>query len=263
MSKKLFFNAFATCILVAIACVLFSSCKDDEQEVDGWVKFYPPTESYEVFAVNNISGTIEFDKDLNSYVFYPNNVLDIRKEGLTWGDCGGDVLRVLLNNKENELKNNLGSVSISGTVQFQYATSLDVAIPSEVIYCYKLTADKIERITRTRASNLQEVEVCGTPCPDPPAWLFGRAAYSSTILQEYQFRIFVHVVRSSLGVGFDESISNTILANLNSYYKGSNISFSLLGTDYIDDDKYNLISFDEARNGDANGLFKKNAHSML
>lgn len=88
MRKKMFFNAFATCILVAIASVLFSSCKDDEQEVDGWVKFYPPTESYEAFAVNDISGTIEFDEELKSYVFYPNNPLDIRKKRLVQGDCG-------------------------------------------------------------------------------------------------------------------------------------------------------------------------------
>ena len=263
MDKQKHFLGLIAIFFAVILSSVVISCKDDEQELDGWVKFYPPTESYEAFAVNDISGTIEFDEELKSYVFYPTNVLDIRKCGLVQGDCGGQTLSVLLSNKRKDLQDYIGSVSISGTVQFQYAMSPDMEIPYEVRYCYKLTADKIERITRTRASDLglQEIEVCGTPCSDPPAWLFGRAAYSSTILQEYQFRIFVHVVRSSSGVGFDEAISNTILANLNSYYKGSNISFSLSGTDYIDDDKYNLISFDDARTGDANGLFTKNAHS--
>ena len=42
---------------------------------------------------------------------------------------------------------------------------------------------------------------------------------------------------------------------------GSNISFSLIGTDYINNDNYNLMSYEDASKPKANGLFNQNSHT--
>lgn len=78
---------------------------------------------------------------------------------------------------------------------------------------------------------------------------------------EYKFNIYVHIVRSSKGEGFSSSVASTLLDNLNKYYAGSNISFTLLGNDFINDDKYNLMSYYDTRKKNANGLFTINSHS--
>lgn len=100
----------------------------------------------------------------------------------------------------------------------------------------------------TRIAKSIEFAECLTPSPEPPAWIF--TSTSSRSIKNRQrciFNVFVHIVRSSSGIGFNkEIVSNSIISNLNQYYIDTDISFSLLGNSYIDSDTYNNISANNA-----------------
>ena len=80
---------------------------------------------------------------------------------------------------------------------------------------------------------------CLTPSPTPPAWIFSNSSKftQSAVTSDSRLNIFVHIVRSSNGSGLSTSILQPILSSLNSYYQDV-IQFSLLGSDFIDDDTY-------------------------
>ena len=80
---------------------------------------------------------------------------------------------------------------------------------------------------------------CGTIETDPPAWYFNtpRVFNNNSI---YTLNIYIHVIRSYSGVGFNkEEVAQTVITNLNGYYASAKINFYLLGSDYIDSDRYN------------------------
>lgn len=264
MTKKNVLMGLLAMIIAIISLATYTSCKDHEEEFDeeGWVITYPKTENYDEFDVTNISGEIIFDDKKQKYLFSPDNPMDIRKYGLSEGDDGGESLSICLENDSEKLKEYVGKVTISGIARLKYAATSkhNNHVINFVCYHYSLKITSFSS-NKTRSVGLNEIEVCGTPCPTPPAWIFGRANYSAIPFIEYQFRVFIHIVRSSTGEGYTASIGNTIINTLNSYYKGSNLSFLLYGTDFIDEDKYNLISKEDAETGNANGLFTKNPHS--
>lgn len=98
----------------------------------------------------------------------------------------------------------------------------------------------------TRTNDINEtVEscVCGTPAPEPPAWFFTRSTDGLNYSTAYVFKIFTHIIRSSSGVGLDKTeISSSIIDDLNEYYGETNLSFTLMGSEYIDSDDLNSIN---------------------
>lgn len=83
---------------------------------------------------------------------------------------------------------------------------------------------------------------CGTIETDPPTWYFNtpRVFNNNSI---YTLNIYIHVIRSSSGVGFNkEEVAQTVITNLNGYYASAKINFYLLGSDYIDSDRYSRRS---------------------
>lgn len=106
--------------------------------------------------------------------------------------------------------------------------------------------------TVTRSIEVSEVNPCATISPIYPSWSY--SSIQTRNIHELplrEFNVFVHVVRSSSGVGLDkESVTGTIISNLNNYYNGTNISFYRLGNESIDSDFYNNMLFDYT-----NGLF--------
>ena len=250
-------------IIATISLATFTSCKEEEEEIDenGWVKTYPKSENYDKFTVTNINGEIKFNKKLNKYEFIPDNTKDFRQKELIWGDEGGDRLFIIIENNSKEIGNHLGKITISGIAQFKYAKVPKGENPFGLFdYYYSLKIDNYSG-TKTRAFTENIVYICDTPVSNPPAWLFSRSTPSSFNFISYNFKLYVHIVRSSEGEGYSSSISNTILNNLNNYYNGSNISFSLIGTDYINNDNYNLMSYEDASKPKANGLFNQNSHT--
>lgn len=254
MRKKQFFNAFATCILVAIASVLFSSCKEEEEfKIE-----YPDHISYDPYEIENEEGHFRYDEENGEWYFVFDN-LDIY---LRSTDCVAGSVSVIDNMPEQykTIKNN---VKITGTLQFlykkQYKSYGDLPGSSE--WRYKLKITELENVSQnsgTRASDFGAYK-CATIDSDPPTWLLGRAATQAPKYSKADFRVFVHIVRSSAGVGLSSSIANTIISNLNSYYDGTSITFSLLGTDYIDNDRYNATSDEDLK--PSYNLFNVNSKS--
>lgn len=110
---------------------------------------------------------------------------------------------------------------------------------------------------KVHARSTQETFSCGTIASEPPAWYFNTASRSSDDNSIYTLNIFVHVIRSSSGIGLNkESVSRTIFDKLNDYYASAKINFFLLGSDYIDFDRYNNSTED-----DSGEIFQQNSHT--
>lgn len=110
----------------------------------------------------------------------------------------------------------------------------------------------------TRTTFLNEIGTgCGTPAPEPPSWFFTRSSSELNYSTAYVFKIYTHIIRSSSGVGLEKTeISSKILETLNDYYSETNLSFTLMGSEYIDSDEYNLINESNAKL-----VFNLNSHS--
>ena len=98
-------------------------------------------------------------------------------------------------------------------------------------------------------------EQCLTTSPEPPQWIYNKSARSLLTIRSYSLNIFVHIVRSSSGQGFDTGILSTIVNSLNSNYSDADIQFSLLGSEFIDNDYY-YVNF----SGKENQLLGVNSH---
>ncbi len=79
---------------------------------------------------------------------------------------------------------------------------------------------------------------CLTTAPAPPQWIYNKFAESSLTSLPYTMNIFVHIVRSSSGQGLGTGILSTIISSLNSSFQNTDIQFSLLGSEFIDNDYY-------------------------
>lgn len=102
-----------------------------------------------------------------------------------------------------------------------------------------------------------ELGLCETPAPAPPAWFFESNTRGENSKHYYNLYVFVHVVRFTAGYGLNkETVSSTIINNLNKDYANTNFSFSLLGSEYIDNDDFNKLPSPLV-----NSLFAKNRHS--
>ena len=94
------------------------------------------------------------------------------------------------------------------------------------------------------------------PCFRPPLWFFDPQTRNMN-LNDYCINVFVHVVRSSSGSGYNkELVSQNVIRNLNEYYKDAYISFRLVGDEYIDSDYFNRIP-----GNDCEQLFNTNGHT--
>jgi hypothetical protein len=101
-------------------------------------------------------------------------------------------------------------------------------------------------------------EICCTPSPAPPAWLFNpqlRSAQSSS--GTYYLNVFVHIVRSSNGSGLSSGIAAGMISQLNSDFADADIQFQLAGTGYINNDAYHDTLVDT----EFDALFSTNPHT--
>ncbi|MGE0020105.1 MAG: hypothetical protein AB7S72_10600 [Draconibacterium sp.] len=96
---------------------------------------------------------------------------------------------------------------------------------------------------------------CLTSAPEPPKWIFNTPTRSLLTSTSYSMNIFVHIVRSSNGQGLGTGILSTIVNSLNSNFQDADIQFSLLGSEFIDNDYY-YVNF----SGKENQLFGVNSH---
>ncbi|MPQ46284.1 hypothetical protein GCQ56_04620 [Marinifilum sp. N1E240] len=101
--------------------------------------------------------------------------------------------------------------------------------------------------------NSRAQDNCLTSASTPPEWIFSKSTKSSQISMTFILNVFVHIVRSGSGQGLSQNITSTIINSLNSNFSETGIQFTLLGSDFIDNDYY----YDDF-NGKEDELFSVN-----
>ena len=226
-------------IIAIFSLTTFTSCKD-ENEDDGWVQTYPSDENYMPFEIKNAIGVLHYSEDDKKWYFYLKNREEVLKKG--FGDENGAAIEIA--NPNDKLKSYQDSVSIDGSIRLLYVMCPKKSDIPFVSYHYELTINNIKKYANKARTRAEETEIlgCGTPSAEPPVWLFSRATNSALSFIQYNIRVYTHIVRSSSGEGLSKGITSSIINTLNNFYNGSNISFQYSGSDYIDNDTYNLMS---------------------
>lgn len=260
MNKKNLIMSLLAMMIAMFSLATFTSCKDDN-EYDGWVKTYPTDESYEPFEIKNAVGALYYSKEEKKWYFNLKNKEEVLNKN--FGDESGAVIEIA--NANDELKSYQDSVSIDGSIKLLYVMCPQKSDLPLISYHYELTIKSIKKyaqIARTRAIESEDLG-CGTPSVEPPTWIFSRASNSILSFLQYNIRVFTHIVRSSSGEGLSKDITSSIINTLNDFYKGSNIAFQYSGSDYIDNDTYNLMSDNDNTTLSKNmtGLFSINSKS--
>lgn len=226
---------------------LFINCNDKEEQE--YEIEYPTEES--VIELKNEDGILSYNQQEEKWIFSPSDY-----ESFPFpGDEGG--ISVVINNMKNEYEALAGEVIISGTAKLHHIRVYNKALGHKVfVYNLEIQQIKLYTTTNTRTNAIDTIMQCGTIAPPAPSWLYMRSVNSQTSYDiTRNFRVFIHIIRGSNGVGLNkDSYSSIVLSNLNAFFEETNISFSLMGNEYIDSDNLNLTS-------DATKAFSYNAHS--
>ena len=238
-------NVFIFAVLVCMVSSLsFLSCKDDE-----YPKKVYPTEIKE-YTLKDALGELYYDGELKKWVIVPD------RDSFFVGDEDGCYF--IISEMDEQYKEYEGKVVFSGDIVLSYYIESGDMFGSTVFYYSIHLTSMSPSLVQPRSMGGEEYLECGTPSPEPPSWFFTRALSDGLQYDKsYQFRTFVHVIRSSSSIGFNkEEVSAAVLENLNDYYAETNLSFSLLGSEYIDSDYYDVIS-----DNDVAKVFSVNSHS--
>ena len=211
--------------MLAVFSLSFVSCSDDDNEATD-----------KPFEVIRLKGTLSFDEESQKYIIVPKNVAYPFE---STANNGSNV--IYISNMTDEYKSMVGDVVFSGIMKKidRYAHP-NVCI---IVGYYSIELSELYS-AETESRSLSDDSFsfyCPTPTPEPPAWFFTRNFTELHYNTSYNFRVFVHVVRPTSGVvdGYiKENVASAVIDNLNDYYSEANITFSLLGSDYIDDSKY-------------------------
>lgn len=258
MKQKYFLLSLIAMIIALFSLATFTSCKDkDEEYIDenGWIKTYPNTENYQPFDIKDAEGELYYSNEEKKWYIHIKNRESVFNR--SFGDESSPEVEIC--NSDEYIKNITGTVKVSGSMQFEYLIIPKDSKLTTSTYHYKLTISDIEAINnkmRKARTNQKEELVCGTPGAPAPTWLYSRIENSTPNFAEYLIRVYIHIVRSSSGEGLSKDINNSLMSSLNSYFKGSNFSFYLSGSDYIDNDTYNLMS-------DANNVLSQNMKNLF
>lgn len=239
--------------LLAFLCFAFVCCKDDETSN----RIYPK-EPQPAYGMVDKMGRLYYDEESKEWrMGFTQEDLDKPLPDRLLGDEEGAHL-VIENCSEEYQKLEGELVRYSGTLVYQYLEQswLGNIVINTYVYSLMLKEVHLVSVASTRSTNSIHMG-CPTPAPEPPLWFFTPQTRSVS-LKNYLINVFVHVVRSSFGVGFDKDVvSQTIINNLNEYYENTYISFRLLGDEYIDSSNLNDISV-----ANRELLFNRNGHSQ-
>ncbi|MBQ8520084.1 MAG: hypothetical protein IJ456_01610 [Bacteroides sp.] len=255
----LLFASLLLCTLVVFS-FSFVGCSDDTDEFnypEGAI--LPQGDEAQPFKVTRLKGTLEFDDIVQKYVIYPKNVSYPFESTANNG-----YNKIFISNMPDEYKLMRGNIEFSGMVQKLYSIAYSHICLTEGYFSIELS-ELLSDIDSRSLPNDSHDFYCPTPIPTPPTWFFTRSFTELNYNTSYNFRVFIHVVRPTSGIvnGYiKENVASATIENLNDYYEEANITFSLLGSDYIDDDKYINMTWEQCNNVNnfGNGLFTENTH---
>ena len=228
--------------LLAVTAWMFNGCSDESENRNHLIL-------YETFLeTKNEIGTLFYDENTNSWVIVSDSVVKNSNDSVP------ERAIVYSKSAHNDIENETFKDYIGQKVIFSGRyTERVIPIESRQYYSYlvgpgyyisTLVLEEISLYSsRSVVENEQLIE-CGTVANTPPVWFFSRdLADGLDYSKAYAVNVFVHVVRNSQGVGLNKAtVSSEIIYKLNFYYSNSNISFVLIGSDYIDSD--DLINLD-------------------
>ena len=208
--------------MLAIFSFTFIACSD------GDVRVYPTEEQKKPQVLTNTIGTL----------LYEDKQWIIRPEGMS---IESSIIMIIKNMKEEYEEFEGKRVNFSGvstTLYYIKDDSFNNFGYREIYQSLELTA--IELFTESRSVTSEEENICGTPSPEPPLWYFTRTDNGMYWDRTHTFRIYTHFIRNAAGNRNinKEQETNNIISKLNSYYAETSISFTSIGSEYIDSDLY-------------------------
>ena len=66
-------------------------------------------------------------------------------------------------------------------------------------------------------------EICSTPSPEPPQWIFNPSLKPVGVNKLYQINIFAHIIRSSTGLSSNKTIASLVVNYLNNSFANARI----------------------------------------
>lgn len=248
-------SVFLTGCIAMLIITLLAGCKDskevityDRSHLDG-----------QPFEVTNATGRLFYNSTGGFWTIYFDNPNSVFK--MQFGIEEGEEVHVT--NLQPYQDYMSGRIRTSGYLTYKKNYWDGEPGIGVNVYVFNYEIAKLESLdasTKTRASINDSLLICGTPAPEPPTWIFTKHYTTNQNLREYNVRVFVHIVRSSKKVGLSAGISSDIIEQLNSYYKNTNLSFTLKGYNYIDNDDYNQMTMSDS---DAATLFSNDHKKML
>lgn len=228
--KKLF-SFFSMLVLV----VLSVGCSDNETE-DSVRRIYP-TEEQKPVKVSDVYGRLSYDEK------YKKWTISCLEFPLAGGDEVG--IELIADNIPNDFMNYNGEVCVKGTVIRLFTEVYSYSGTERRIIFYSLQVDKIEKVMNSRANT--SIYTCGTQAIEPPLQFIDSSS-RATVNNDYILNIYVHIIRTSSGNGLDKTIVSQRIVNLlNYYFVDTNITFALLGSEYIDSDVYTAYNDNQVK----------------
>lgn len=228
--KQLLKNTMQSTLL-AISLLLLFSCSNDKEITPPWCG--------STGIENNVNGiqTVVFKNGSKSMGLVLDTVL-----------FGCDSLPIVLKPDEHTaITRNLNvyvgdTVRIYGHVVPPYTNKKEilningVKTPSAV---YELDYMAVgPNNTLTRGGSGEGGLICGTigtAAEYKRALRISKMKLNTSDLNKFGVYVYVHVLRSLAGVGYDKNdVCTSIMRDLNSNYKAANIDFTLLGSEYLD-----------------------------
>ena len=208
--------------LLFFFCISLCACSDGDERV------YPSEEQKEPEVITNGIGTLAYED--KKWVIHP--------EGMSIES----YICMIIKDMKEEYKEFEGKrVRFSGiSVDLYYIKdeSFNNFGYREIYTSLELTS--IELYTENRSMASEEESICGTPSPEPPLWYFTRTDDGMYWDRSHTFRVYTHFIRNAAGVReIDKNQeTNNIINRLNNYYAETSISFTSIGSEYIDSDLY-------------------------
>lgn len=251
------FTSLLVCMLAVTAFAL-KGCKDESDSIFDYPKDAIIAKGNEAkpIEVKLWKGTLSFDDKSDRYVIISDGT------AFSYEHCN----TIYITNMTDEYKSLEGRVVFSGTMKKLYNLERPPLYFSEGYYTIELS-ELISEETESRSlSNDSLTFNCFTPAPEPPTWFFTRSFTELDYNTTYNFKVFVHVVRPSSGTvnGYvKENVASATIDNLNDNFSEANITFSLLGSAYIDNSTFiNLTKSQvESSYNSGTGIFAVNQHS--
>lgn len=246
--NQILYNAMITVIIMAIISVL-AGCSNDDDNI---LNVNEPSQE-----ITDLVGILKID-DNGKWTFIPDTRFSFP---FKHGDFDGYSVRIV--NWDSKYEDYKEGCLVQG--KYKKTEYKSFGEGQGGISYYDLEISQIDKydlpdedVTRSSSG---EILPCVILNESEMSSMGTRATTSYVPIMDtfssFCVNIFVHVVRSTAGIGLDKTtVRYNILDVLTEFYDGTGIAFQCTGDEYIDSDAMNLINVSSC-----NTLFNRNPHT--